>query len=984
MLRRLAFIAALLASSIAQAQLCDSWTACQNASGEPLIYDPANPDGVCSLDGSGTLTCGNGMTYASGVLEIASLAGSGTRCVQVDALGNLSAPTACAAGSVTSVNGTAGRTVVSPSSPNPTVDLATFGTASTCTYATTVTDAYGRTTCTNGTANADVLLGNPTGSPANVSEIGLGTGLGFSGTNLVNTSPLSSLTALAPLFISGTQINIHGAVTTGGTSTSPTNLGALGSGVLEQTVSGGVSTPAVYAATNLRIPFGNTTGGLQDSSNIIWNSTAMAINIAANRNGTNVGFQVANSNAAAAAQSGLFINNDLGSPGAAWLTLSGSGAAQPALASVWLANQCTTGGGIVITTAKKGIGFATARLATTATDGFLMLQSCAGAPTGAPNTTFLTGNIPVIVNDTNDRLVLYNGSWKVYGQFDGGLTGAPGILKTDASGIHSIAVSGTDYQPAGSYITALTGDVTATGPGSVAATIGANKVTYTKVQQASAHVLIGNPTGSTANVSEITLGSGLAFSGTTLTATGSGGTVTSVTGTAPIAVATGTTTPVISLNIDSTLAIVSSNLGRAAISGDVLISAGSNTSAFRAGAALSVLGNPGSTPATFTEITAGVNGDVLQQIAGVLGFAPLNYSSIVGTVPAITQLTGDVTAGPGSGSQVATLHNIPNDVAMAGDLLATTIVAPSAPSTGHVRVYVDSTSFNLAAKNASGVVNHGIQSNAGTSHKWVSAIADDGTVTLSQPSYTDLSGSVPAITALTGDGTATGPGSASLAVFGIHDGGSGSGVDYQTSGTWSAGQFLRVDVGGGNLLAAGTISGDGTSITTSNSGIPPENLVISRAALTGDVTAAAGSNTTSIAPSVVASKVTKQFYTFFGSVSAGLLSGVWITPGGLTPTTGTPIEYPNDFKASSVQVRMNISVNSVTSGTLSFALSMNGVGIAGTGFSVTSTSPGGVQVGSQVPTGSTSANDAYGLFFETSTGFTSGFCAVTFEVTLTQ
>lgn len=44
-----------------------------------------------------------------------------------------------------------------------------------------------------------------------------------------------------------------------------------------------------------------------------------------------------------------------------------------------------------------------------------------------------------------------------------------------------------------------------------------NAVTYAKIQQTSAgNVLIGNPTGSAANVSEITLGNGLAFSGTTL------------------------------------------------------------------------------------------------------------------------------------------------------------------------------------------------------------------------------------------------------------------------------------------------------------------------------------------------------------------------------------------------------------------------------------------------------------------------------------
>lgn len=68
----------------------------------------------------------------------------------------------------------------------------------------------------------------------------------------------------------------------------------------------------------------------------------------------------------------------------------------------------------------------------------------------------------------------------------------------------------------------LTGDVTGSGTGSFAATIGSNKTTYAKMQQASATTLLGNPTGSTANVEEITLGANLSFSGTTLVASGGG------------------------------------------------------------------------------------------------------------------------------------------------------------------------------------------------------------------------------------------------------------------------------------------------------------------------------------------------------------------------------------------------------------------------------------------------------------------------------
>lgn len=76
----------------------------------------------------------------------------------------------------------------------------------------------------------------------------------------------------------------------------------------------------------------------------------------------------------------------------------------------------------------------------------------------------------------------------------------------------------------GGGITALTGDVTASGTGSVVATIADDAVTYAKMQNTSAaSVLLGRGAGAGAgNVQELTLGSGLSLSGTTLSATGIG------------------------------------------------------------------------------------------------------------------------------------------------------------------------------------------------------------------------------------------------------------------------------------------------------------------------------------------------------------------------------------------------------------------------------------------------------------------------------
>lgn len=53
----------------------------------------------------------------------------------------------------------------------------------------------------------------------------------------------------------------------------------------------------------------------------------------------------------------------------------------------------------------------TAAIATTATDGFLYITSCAGVPTGVPTT--ITGRVPLVVDSTNNKLKMYvNGAWR--------------------------------------------------------------------------------------------------------------------------------------------------------------------------------------------------------------------------------------------------------------------------------------------------------------------------------------------------------------------------------------------------------------------------------------------------------------------------------------------------------------------------------------------------------------------------------------------
>jgi hypothetical protein len=62
-------------------------------------------------------------------------------------------------------------------------------------------------------------------------------------------------------------------------------------------------------------------------------------------------------------------------------------------------------------TSSGNVQIGTAALATTATDGFLYVPTCAGTPTGTP--TAITGLAPIVVNTTNNKLYFYSGgAWR--------------------------------------------------------------------------------------------------------------------------------------------------------------------------------------------------------------------------------------------------------------------------------------------------------------------------------------------------------------------------------------------------------------------------------------------------------------------------------------------------------------------------------------------------------------------------------------------
>ncbi len=157
-----------------------------------------------------------------------------------------------------------------------------------------------------------------------------------------------------------------------------------------------------------------------------------------------------------------------------------------------------------------------------------LLANVSGA-VAAPTGTSVTAVLDAAAGASRGS-ILYRGA-SAWAALSAGTAGE--VLTTGGSG------ADPTWAAAGGGAITLTGDVTGSGTGSIATNIAANAVgtaeiansavTYAKVQNVAAARLLGNPTGSSAAPSEITLGTNLSFSGTTLNATGGGTTPTTTT-----------------------------------------------------------------------------------------------------------------------------------------------------------------------------------------------------------------------------------------------------------------------------------------------------------------------------------------------------------------------------------------------------------------------------------------------------------------------
>lgn len=175
----------------------------------------------------------------------------------------------------------------------------------------------------------------------------------------------------------------------------------------------------------------------------------------------------------------------------------------------------------------------------------------------------------------------------------------------------------------------------------------------------------------------------------------------------------------------------------------------------------SISGSPITTSGTFAITASGTSGGILYYSSttttassGILNTNLLVKGGGAGGAPTNSLATDDGTTLTYTGTGGASVdHLVTTGAATTSNFTA--IVAPGTPAAGVANIYVDSTTKVFSNKDDAGAVSQTFRAQAAVSNQWIASLPASGIPTITQPAFTNISGSVAAsqMPALTGDVT---------------------------------------------------------------------------------------------------------------------------------------------------------------------------------------------------------------------------------------
>jgi len=386
---------------------------------------------------------------------------------------------------------------------------------------------------------------------------GAGSGISISGGTIsatgITTSNLSSTAGILNAQLANSAITLGStSMSLGSTNTSIAGLTSVSSTGFTGELTGNASTATALATA--RSIYGNNFDGTAAISGVISttfggtgaSSTSQNFVFAGPTSGSGAPSFRQLTSSDVPAGSGNYIANGTTQQTSANFNISGTGVVGTSLSAGSL--SLTT----ALSVANGGTGASTLTGLIKGNGTVAMTAAVAGTDFVAPNSAITGATKTKITYDAKGLVTV--GADATTADI------APSTNRNYVTDIKAGVLSNTSGVNTGDQTITLTGDVTGTGTGTFTSTIANSAVTYAKMQNVGANKLVGSINSTSAAVAgEVSIGTGLSLTNGTLTATGTGGTVTNVSpitltttgSTFTSTVANATTTPAITLNIPS-------------------------------------------------------------------------------------------------------------------------------------------------------------------------------------------------------------------------------------------------------------------------------------------------------------------------------------------------------------------------------------------------------------------------------------------------